>query len=124
MIRKMVGVVLILAVLFGLMVAVPRGAFAKDELCNDTNISDELREMANCDDETVKKPFARIVNILLYIIGVVSIVMVIYSGMQMTLSTGDAGKVAKAKMILIYALAGLAISILAYAIVNFVINKI
>ena len=48
--------------------------------------------------------------------------MIIYGGIQYTTSAGDSGKVTNAKNTILYAIVGLIVSILAYAIVNFVTN--
>lgn len=95
------------------------------ELCKDKDIDSSLRKAAGCEEtETVTSPIKKIVKTLLYIVGIVSVVMVIYAGVQMTISAGDLKKVTQAKMILIYALAGVAISILAYVIVEFVVENV
>ncbi len=65
-----------------------------------------------------------IINYFLYAIGVAAVVMMIVAGIQMTTSAGDPGAVKKAKMTLTYAIIGLVVAILAYAIVNFVIRKL
>jgi len=58
------------------------------------------------------------------LIGVISVVMIIYSGLQMAASAGDAGAVTKAKNTMIYAIVGLVVSILAFAIVQFVLKEV
>ena len=65
-----------------------------------------------------------IINYILYAVGVAAIVMMIVAGIQMTTSAGDPGAVKKAKMTLTYAIIGLVVAILAYAIVNFVVRKV
>ena len=129
MLRKaMMGALASLAILFGAIfgaMSLSGEVWATDDLCGDTSIDVELRKTAGCEETgTVKKPIVKIVNLILYAGGALSVVMVIYAGMQMSLSAGDSGKVTKARMILIYAVAGLAICILAYTIVNFVIGKV
>ena len=64
------------------------------------------------------------INILLYVVGILAVVMIIVSGLKMTMSAGDAGAVQKAKNTLVYAIIGLVIAVLAYAIVNFVLKKL
>ena len=66
----------------------------------------------------------RIVNYFLYAGGMVAVVMIIISGVQMTTSAGDPGAVKKAKNTLTWAIVGLIIMILAFAIVNFVISAL
>ena len=65
--------------------------------------------------------FNTIVNILLFIIGAISVIMLIYGGIRYTISAGDSGSVTAAKNTILYAIVGLVIAILAYAIVNFVL---
>ena len=67
--------------------------------------------------------FTRITNTVLYIVGIISVIMLIYGGLRYILSGGDSKKVTDAKNTILYAIIGLIISILAYAIVNFVINS-
>ena len=71
--------------------------------------------------ETVAK---RIINVILYIVGILAVVMIIIGGVQYTTSAGDQAAVTKAKNTILYGLIGLAVAVLAYAIVNFVITKI
>ena len=66
----------------------------------------------------------RVVNVLLYIIGILAVVMIIFGGIMYTTSAGDQAKVTKAKNIILYGLVGLVVAVLAYAIVNFVLKRI
>jgi hypothetical protein len=50
--------------------------------------------------------------------------MLIYGGLRYVISGGDSKKVTDAKNTIMYAIIGLIIAILSYAIVNFVINSI
>ena len=68
--------------------------------------------------------FEIVVNVLLFIIGAVSVIMLIYGGIRYTTSGGNANSVTAAKNTVIYSIVGLVISILAYAIVNFVVTNI
>lgn len=65
-----------------------------------------------------------VVNIILWIVGILSVIMLVWGGIKYTTSAGDSNKVTSAKNTIIYAVIGLIIAILAYAIVNFVIEKI
>ena len=68
--------------------------------------------------------FTQITNTVLYIVGIISVVMLIYGGLRYVISGGDSKKVTDAKNTILYAIIGLIISILAFAIVNFVINAV
>ena len=66
----------------------------------------------------------RIINILLWAIGIVSVIMIIIGGIRYSTSNGDSNNVTAAKNTIMYAVIGLVIAIFAYAIVNFVLNQI
>lgn len=68
--------------------------------------------------------FTQITNTILYIVGIISVIMLIWGGLRYILSGGDNKKVTDAKNTILYAIIGLIISILAFAIVNFVLNAI
>lgn len=68
--------------------------------------------------------FTQITNTVLYIVGIISVIMLIYGGLRYVISGGDSKKVTDAKNTILYAIIGLIVSILAFAIVNFVINAI
>lgn len=71
------------------------------------------------------QPLAKsIIDILLWIVGVVSVIMIIISGIKYVTSTGDASKVASAKNTLMYAVVGVVVAAFAYAIVNYVYTKV
>ncbi|MDO4979109.1 MAG: pilin [Candidatus Saccharibacteria bacterium] len=65
-----------------------------------------------------------IINVLIGIIGLVAVVMIVYGGFQYTSSAGDPSKVKKAKDTILYGVIGLVISLLAFAIVNFVLTSV
>lgn len=65
-----------------------------------------------------------IVNFLIGITAVIAIFVIIIAGIQMATSQGDASKVGKARNMILYAVVGLVIAIVAYAIVNFVLKNV
>ena len=65
-----------------------------------------------------------IINGVIAALGLVAVVIIIIGGVQYMTSSGDAGKVKKAKDTILYGIIGLVICILAFAIVNFVITNI
>jgi len=64
-----------------------------------------------------------VVNILLYILGAIAVLMIVIGGIRYTTSNGDSGSVKSAKDTILYAVVGLVIAIMAYAIVNFVVSS-
>jgi len=67
---------------------------------------------------------SRLSTIVLLGVGAISVVMLIYGGFRYILSGGDAKKVTDAKNTILYAIIGLIISLLAYAIVNFILTSV
>lgn len=61
---------------------------------------------------------------ILLAVGTLSVVMLIYGGFRYVVSGGDAKKVTDAKNTILYAIIGLIISLLSYAIVRFVIGAV
>lgn len=68
--------------------------------------------------------FRQITNTILYFVGIIAVVMLIWGGIRYIVSGGDAKKVTDAKNTILYAIIGLVIAFLAYAIVQFVIDAL
>jgi cytochrome bd-type quinol oxidase subunit 2 len=67
--------------------------------------------------------FATIANTLIFIVGAISVLMVIIGGLRYVLSNGDSAGIKSAKDTIMYALIGVVVSLLAYALVSFVIGR-
>ncbi|MFZ1243335.1 MAG: hypothetical protein WAQ22_04330 [Candidatus Saccharimonas sp.] len=65
-----------------------------------------------------------IVNVLLFILGAVAVIVIVIAGFRFVVANGDSNSVASARNTILYAVVGLAIAILSYAIVNFVIKNL
>ena len=65
-----------------------------------------------------------VVNVLLWAVGILSVIMIIFSGFRYITSAGDASKTKSAQNTLIYSVVGLIVAIMAYAIVNMVTNRL
>lgn len=63
-------------------------------------------------------------TIITFITGAISVLMIIIGGLRYTISAGDQGALTSAKNTILYAVVGLVVSIMAYAIVNFVLSNI
>ena len=68
--------------------------------------------------------FRQVTNTILYIVGIIAVVMLIIGGIKYVVSGGDSKKVTDAKNTVLYAIIGLVIAFLAFAIVNFVISAL
>ena len=76
------------------------------------------------DDRDLNDVIKTVINTVLFVVGILSVVMLIYGGIKYTLSAGDASKVTAAKNTIMYSIVGLIVALLAFAIVNFVIGAL
>lgn len=67
--------------------------------------------------------FRTVTNVLLFLIGAISVIMLIVGGIRYVVSGGDSTAVQNAKNTILYAIVGVVVAILAYAVVNFVITS-
>lgn len=70
------------------------------------------------------KTIKNVINILLYIIGMVAVIFIVIAGLRFVTSNGDSGTISSARNTVLYAVIGLVVAIMAYAIVNFVLVNI
>lgn len=68
--------------------------------------------------------FKTIVNVMLFIIGAVAVIMLIIGGIRYVVSGGDQNAVTGAKNTILYAIIGIVVAVLAYAVVNFVLTNL
>lgn len=66
----------------------------------------------------------RILETFTFIIGAVSVLMIIIGGIRYVTSNGEQQQVTSAKNTIIYAVVGVVVAMVAYAIVHFVITQI
>lgn len=117
---------------FGLIVAglfVPAlPTYAADPFCD--NLPAEMKATMGCNEtpeqanQQFKDTAIGIINAVLGVIALVAVVFVIYGGFLYLTSAGDPSKVKKGKDSIMYALIGLVVVGLAFALVNFVISDI
>ena len=64
-----------------------------------------------------------LINFLLWTVGVLSVVMIIFSGFRYITSAGDAAKTKSAQTALTYSIVGLIVAVLAWVIVKMVLKQ-
>ncbi len=67
--------------------------------------------------------FRTVTNVLLFIIGAIAVIMLIIGGIRYVISGGDSSAVTAAKNTILYAVVGIIVALLAYALVNFVLTN-
>ena len=104
--------------------AVPVGAF--DEVCEASNNAGTV-----CSQNSGVNPITgsggiltKAINLITFLTGVASIVIIILGGIKYVVSTGDPGKVASAKDTILYAVIGLFVSVSARGIILFIVNRV
>ena len=75
-------------------------------------------------DDTLGENITNIINAVIGALGIVAVIVIIIGGVTYMTSSGDAGKVKKAKDTILYGIIGLVVVALAFAIVNFVIKGV
>lgn len=65
-----------------------------------------------------------ILNAIIGVIGIVAVIMIILGGIGYATSQGDPGKTKKARDTILYGVIGLIVTLLAFAIVNFVLAQL
>ena len=83
-------------------------------------------EIGNCSSKspTLDAAFSNAATLIISLVGMLAIVFIIWGGIQFALSSGDSKKVQEAKSTLTYAVIGLVLSMLAYAVVAFVTTAV
>ena len=124
------GLLLVPALVLGLSF-VPVPAYAvTDGTCDETDISfSEGADCARGEDQATNLfgtggIFATITNVLLFLIGAISVIMLIIGGIRYVVSGGDQAQVTGAKNTILYAIIGIIVAFLAYAAVRFVTNSL
>lgn len=90
----------------------PKSGISTDNCVNPPNTPTDLTAM-----------FKTIANVALFIIGAVSVLMLIYGGIRYTVSGGESSAVTAAKNTILYAIVGVVVALLAGAIINFVLGS-
>jgi len=62
-------------------------------------------------------------NLVYFLAGAIAVIVIIVAGVMYTISSGDAGRITRAKNMLTYSIVGLIVVLLAFFITNFVIGR-
>lgn len=121
--KKIITALLSLVAVVGL-VAAPQVVLAQDGTSPADQIQGGVDDISPEDDGgSLEDNISTIVNILLFLLGAIAVVMIVIGGIRFATSNGDQSAVTSAKNTILYAVVGLIVAILAYAIVNFVLTQ-
>lgn len=123
--KKLTVVMSLALALFGFSL-IPAVNTHADSICNHLDSNSEAYKANGCGGSTtdLTEVLINIITGFVGILGIVAVIFVVVGGVNYMTSAGDAGKLKKAKDTILYAIIGLIISVLAFAIVNFVIRGI
>lgn len=125
--KKMSGALAVAVVLvgFGGAVLIPVGVSAAPvnvlEQCDTSTATSDVCKNRTKDENLLPALLKNIINLLLTVIGIISVIMIIIGGIRYTTSGGDGGQTKSARDTIVYAVVGLVIAIMSFAIVNFVL---
>lgn len=91
---------------------------------NGTSTINKVGDSNQQADNALSGAVTGILNGVIAALGLVAVIVIIIGGVNYMTSSGDAGKVKKAKDTILYGVIGLVVCVLAFAIVNFVIGNI
>jgi hypothetical protein len=128
MIKKLLAsIVITFGLMTSLMVMSPQFVGAADLLadpCNNTAAKDS----AACTGRSVNNPvadvIARVIQIIFMVTGFASVIVIIVSGFRYIISSGDPNNVNGAKNGILFAVIGLAVSVVGASIVGYVLSKL
>lgn len=83
-----------------------------------------IKKTGGSSEDTVTVTIQNVINLLIFIAGIIAVIYILIGGIRYVLSNGDSGAAKKARDNILYALIGLVVAIMAYAIVNFVLSKL
>ena len=95
--------------------------FALDPLA-DVCSTDPDNAVCKNKEEDANKLIGTLVNTLLFLVGALSTIMIIVGGIFYATSSGDSSRITKAKNTITYAIVGLVVAFVAFAIINWVIK--
>lgn len=110
------------------IVANPMAAFAQVNCDGTECIEQGVQEVGGDDDRRSLfgegSIFNTITNTLLFLVGVISVIMLIIGGIRYVISGGDQNAVTAAKNTILYAIIGIVVAFLAFAAVKFVTGSL
>jgi len=118
--KTTIPIVIATLLVFGLAFLMPQSAFAAAPIIDGANAARGSGQPADLFGDV--GIVTTITNILLFIVGALSVIMLIFGGLRYVISAGNSTAVTAAKNTILYAIVGLVIAFLAYAAVNFVLG--
>ncbi|MBR2659756.1 hypothetical protein IKD60_03275 [Candidatus Saccharibacteria bacterium] len=88
------------------------------------NVPEDSDESSPTNGKSLMEVVQTILNVIISVLGIVTVIMIILGGVQYMTSQGDPAKATKARNTILYGVIGLVVALLAFAIVNFVLDEV
>lgn len=129
MIKKIAAGLLMIAITLASFVYAAHPAIAAndwtDKACSDSSLDEAQKAALGCErDKTAPSVVEGIINGIITIVGILAVAIIVVGGQRFIVSQGDPAKIAAARGMIIYGVVGLVITILAFAIVNFILSGV
>ena len=100
--------------------------YADDAFCTNPNLSDEERQFLGCSlkKNAAESTVQNVANVVIGFLSVIALAFIVKGGIDYMTCAAHPDKLKRAKFTIIYAVAGLVICTLAFAIVNWVISGV
>lgn len=125
MLRRIRTTLLLLILLVAPVVAIHPVSAQFEQVCDDRTANSPA--CAENDDNPIAGEdgvLILVVNILSWVVGVASVIMIILGGLKYVTSNGDSNSVSSAKNTILYAIIGVVVFLMSQTIIIFVIRKL
>ncbi len=107
-------------------------AYAAQTDCTDPSSANPLLAGASCSQATGTKDnlfasngiFVTVANTLIFLVGAVAVIFLIIGGLRYVVSGGNATHITAAKDTILYAIIGIVVAVISFALVQFVITSL
>jgi hypothetical protein len=100
-------------------------ASAKEEVCSGIGAASGAKGCeAPKGSPTVNSVINTVINIMSAFVGILAVLMIIFSGFRYVTAGGDSGKISQAKNTLIYAIVGVVVAGVSQLLVRYVVVKV
>jgi hypothetical protein len=114
----------------GLITASSAPVYARNPICDQSGIPESALVNIDCVDPEDGNPIhnsplvRNVLNVVFFVIGLISVFILIYGGIRYILAQGLAAELSQAQHTIIYGVIGLIVSLSAWALVNFVVMNV
>lgn len=108
--------------LFGFVALTPSASVSAIDVFDNSACKDSKSKVCGAaKTDELPKIIQNVVNVLLFVLGMIAVIMIVIGGIRYATSGGDSSQIQAAKNTILYAVVGLVVAIMSYAIVNFVL---